>query len=84
MMQISRMNSLDPKDINLLARLQRDGQTSAQDLAEDLGMSASQISRRRQRLEAEGYITAYTARLDARRLGLNVQGFMLLQRPGRY
>lgn len=78
-MQISRMNSLDPKDINLLARLQRDGQTSAQDLAEDLGMSASQISRRRQRLEAEGYIMGTPCRLNPARLGLTVQAFIQIE-----
>ena len=70
------MSSLDPKDIRLLARLQKDAQVSAQDLADELGMSASQISRRRQRLEAEGYIQGYSARLDPARLGLTVQGFV--------
>ena len=67
---------LDSTDIALLAALQRDAQLTAQDLGEVLNLSASQAGRRRQRLESEGYITAYTARLDARRLGLNVQGFV--------
>ena len=41
-----------------------------------LHLSASQAGRRRQRLESEGYIQSYTARLDAAKLGLNVQGFI--------
>ena len=68
--------SCDDKDRALLAALQRDCTASAQQLSADLHLSASQISRRRQRLEAEGYIRGYAARLDARRVGLTVQGFV--------
>ena len=50
-------------------------QATAQDLSDMLHLSARQIGRRRQRLEAEGYIQGYRARLDAPRLGLSVQGF---------
>ncbi len=78
-MQNLRMTSLDPKDIKLLARLQRNGQIPAQDLAEELGMSASQISRRRQRLEAEGYILGTPCRLNPERLGLTVQAFIQVE-----
>ncbi len=73
------MAPLDPKDIKLLALLQRNGQTPAQDLADQLGMSASQISRRRQRLESEGYITGTPCRLNPVRLGLNVQAFIQVE-----
>lgn len=73
------MNLLDPKDIKLLSRLQKDGQVSAQDLANDLGMSASQISRRRQRLEADGYIIGTPCRLNPERLGLTVQAFIQIE-----
>ncbi|MCR9107790.1 Lrp/AsnC family transcriptional regulator [Marivita sp. XM-24bin2] len=73
------MSSLDPKDIRLLARLQKNCQIPAQDLAEDLGMSASQISRRRQRLEAEGYILGTPCRLNPERLGLTVQAFIQVE-----
>lgn len=78
-MHILRMNALDSKDIKLLAHLQRDSQASAQVLADDLGMSASQISRRRQRLEAEGYIVGTPSRLDPERLGLSVQAFIQVE-----
>ncbi len=41
-----------------------------------LNLSASQAGRRRQKLEVNGVIESYTARLDPRRLGLHVQGFV--------
>jgi len=67
---------LDTIDTRLLAALQSNAQATAQDLADLLNLSPSQAGRRRQRLEAEGYIDAYTARLNASKLGLNVQGFV--------
>jgi DNA-binding Lrp family transcriptional regulator len=56
--------------------LQKNAQLTAQQLGEMLNLSPSQAGRRRQRLEAEGYIKAYVARLAARPLGLTVQGFI--------
>ena len=73
------MNQLDSKDIHLLALLQQDGQKSALELSEMLGMSASQIGRRRQRLETEGIIKSYPCRLSPEKLGLNVQAFIQVQ-----
>lgn len=73
------MNQLDSKDIHLLALLQQDGQKSALELSETLGMSASQIGRRRQRLETEGFIKSYPCRLSPEKLGLNVQAFIQVQ-----
>ncbi len=73
------MGQLDSKDIRLLALLQKNGQTSALELSETLGMSASQIGRRRQRLEAEGYILGQPCRLNPAKLGLSVQAFIQIQ-----
>ncbi len=73
------MTNLDPTDIALLALLQKDAQLTSEKLGERLNLSASQIGRRRQKLEAEGYIESYRARLDARRLGLSVQAFVSVQ-----
>lgn len=67
---------LDSTDTRLLAALQRDAHLTAQELSELLHLSASQVGRRRQRLEAEGYIEGYHARLDAVKLGLAVQSFV--------
>lgn len=67
---------LDPTDTKLLAALQKNAHLTAQELGEQLNLSPSQAGRRRQRLESEGYIQSYTARLDAQKLGLLVQGFV--------
>ncbi|MGV8986838.1 MAG: Lrp/AsnC family transcriptional regulator [Cypionkella sp.] len=69
----------DPMDSKLLAALQAKGDLTAQDLGEILHLSASQAARRRQRLEAEGLITGYVARLDPEKLGLTVQAFVSVQ-----
>ena len=71
--------TLDTVDSRLLALLQRDAQLTSQDLGQALNLSASQAGRRRQRLEAEGYVTGYAARLDPGRLGLAVQAFIQVQ-----
>ncbi len=78
-MHKSLMQNLDPTDIALLTALQRDAQTTSEKLGEMLNLSASQIGRRRQRLEAEGLIRGYHAELDARRVGLAVQAFVSVQ-----
>lgn len=67
---------LDPMDLQLLAALQRDSTQTAQELGDTLNMSASQAGRRKQRLEAEGYIAGYRAYLSPEKVGLTVQGFI--------
>lgn len=67
---------IDDFDLRLLAALQADGRLGVQDLAERIGLSASQCSRRRARLEHSGLIRAYHADLDAERLGFGVLVFI--------
>ncbi|NRB04197.1 MAG: Lrp/AsnC family transcriptional regulator [Rhodobacteraceae bacterium] len=67
---------LDSVDLRLLEALQKDAHLSAQQLSTQLNLSASQVGRRRQRLEADGYIDGYIARLNPKRLGLAVQAFV--------
>lgn len=67
---------LDETDTRLLAALQKNAHLTAQELGDLLNLSPSQAGRRRQRLEAEGYIVGYSARLDPLKLGLHVQGFI--------
>lgn len=70
---------MDPLDARLLRELQRHGDTTALNLAQVLNLSPSQAARRRARLEADGLITGYEARLDPARLGLTVQAFVQVQ-----
>ncbi|MDZ4094771.1 MAG: Lrp/AsnC family transcriptional regulator [Paracoccaceae bacterium] len=67
---------LDAVDSRLLAEVQRNALLTAQDLGARLNLSASQAGRRRQRLEAEGYITGYRAELAPEKVGLGVQAFI--------
>jgi len=71
--------SLDRIDNLILALLQREGRISNAELAERVRLSPSACLRRIQRLEADGYITGYGARLDPLRLGLGLQAFVRLQ-----
>ncbi|TNC73481.1 Lrp/AsnC family transcriptional regulator [Rubellimicrobium roseum] len=66
-------------DTRLLAEVQRDAMVTSQELGDRIGLSASQAARRRQRLEAEGVIAGYQARLDPGRLGFGVQAFVQVQ-----
>jgi DNA-binding Lrp family transcriptional regulator len=69
---------LDPLDLKLLAALQDNGALTNQDLAGAVNLSASQCSRRRQRLEEAGIIRGYRADLDAARLGFTVTVFIFV------
>lgn len=64
---------MDRFDTAILAALQRDGALTNAALAERVGLSASQISRRRAALEAAGVIEGYAARLSAAKLGHGVR-----------
>jgi DNA-binding Lrp family transcriptional regulator len=71
---------MDSTDTRLLAALQKNAHLTAQQLGELLNLSPSQAGgHRRQKLESEGYIQGYSARLDPIRLGLMVQGFVQVQ-----
>ena len=71
--------ALDRIDLALLGLLQREGRLSNTDLAERVSLSPSATLRRVQRLEAEGVIAGYGARLDPLKLGLGLQAFVRLQ-----
>ncbi len=68
--------ALDGFDLRLLTLLQDNGSLSVQELADRVGLSASQCSRRRARLEQSGVIAGYNARLDSQRLGFGVTAFV--------
>ncbi|MGN6768346.1 MAG: Lrp/AsnC family transcriptional regulator [Rhizobiaceae bacterium] len=61
--------AIDGFDRKILALLQADARLTNNDLSERVNLSASQCSRRRQRLEEEGLIRGYRAVLDRDRLG---------------
>jgi len=67
---------MDTFDRKLLAALQDDGRLTNQELADRVGLSSSQCSRRRATLEAAGIIESYHAHLSAEALGLGVVVFV--------
>jgi DNA-binding Lrp family transcriptional regulator len=67
---------MDEFDIRLLNALQEDGRLTNNDLADRIGLSASQCSRRRAALEASGVIESYHAVLAAEAVGLDVLVFI--------
>lgn len=67
---------LDRIDRKILAFLQTRGRASNLELAEAIGLSAAQCHRRHRRLEEQGFIAGYAARLDAVRLNLGVIAFI--------
>lgn len=66
----------DEFDRRLLKRLQIQGNATNADLAQASGMSVSQAGRRRVRLETEGVIESYRARLSQAALGLEIQAMI--------
>lgn len=69
------MIPIDAFDLKILAALQDDGRLTNQQLADVAGLSASQCSRRRMRLE-ETVISGYHADLSAEALGFGVIAFI--------
>ena len=67
--------TIDRYDLALLDALQRKGNATNATLGEQIRLSASQISRRIQRLEEDGIISGYVALLDPAALGLGVTAF---------
>lgn len=70
------MISLDRYEIAMLGVLQHDGRRTITDLAADVGLSATPCTRRFERLLQTGIIRAIVARLDRRKLGLEVEVFV--------
>jgi len=70
---------IDDMDKRLLSALQTNAHLTAQELGEILNLSPSQAGRRRQRLEIEGYISHYRARIEPERVGLSIQAFVQVQ-----
>lgn len=63
------IRTLDRIDIKLLKLLQKDARTSMTDLAEKVSLSVTPCTERIRRLERDGFITGYHARLNPHALG---------------
>jgi Lrp/AsnC family leucine-responsive transcriptional regulator len=70
------MIDLDRTDKKILDILQRQGRISMTDLAEQIGLSTSPCSERVRRMEREGVITGYHARVDPKAIGKTLLVFI--------
>lgn len=68
--------SLDAVDARIVAALQANGRLTNVELAARVGLSPSPCLRRVKRLERDGYIEAYRAMLQRRRVGLGLTVFL--------
>lgn len=66
----------DSAERDILRILQTEGRLTNVELAERIGLSESPCFRRVKRLEESGVIKGYSARLDQRRLGMQVTAFV--------
>jgi Lrp/AsnC family leucine-responsive transcriptional regulator len=70
------MPELDRIDRKILDLLQRQGRVSMTELAEHIGLSASPCAERVKRMERDGVITGYHARIDPPALGAKLLVFV--------
>jgi Lrp/AsnC family leucine-responsive transcriptional regulator len=70
------MKDLDPFDVEILTTLQDDGRASMAEIGEKIGLSASAVTRRLEKLEADRVILGYAALLNHKALGLKMTAFV--------
>jgi len=70
------VTDLDLTDRKILIELQADGRISNTDLSRKVGLSESPCLRRVRNLEEDGLIAGYSARLDHRKLGLEMVAYV--------
>jgi Lrp/AsnC family leucine-responsive transcriptional regulator len=73
---INGARRLDQIDVAILAELQREGRISNVTLAQRVGLSPTPCMERVRRLERQGYISGYSARLNPRLLGASLLVFV--------
>ncbi|MGP1358073.1 Lrp/AsnC family transcriptional regulator [Roseicyclus sp.] len=70
---------MDRIDTRIVAHLQEDGRLSITELAARVGLTPTPCARRVQRLEEEGVITGYGARIDAAKVGYPLTVFIFVE-----
>ena len=73
----------DPIDRRIVALLQQNARRSFQDIGEHVGLSAPAVKRRVDRLERDGVVTGYTARVDPEAFGWTTHAVVALYCEGR-
>jgi Lrp/AsnC family transcriptional regulator, leucine-responsive regulatory protein len=68
--------TLNPIDYNLIDLLQKNARITQSEMATAVGLSQPAVAERLRKLEQEGVITGYVARVNARRLGKDITAFI--------
>ncbi|VWX63207.1 leucine-responsive regulatory protein [Burkholderiales bacterium 8X] len=74
--EVDREHELDRLDLRILMALQQDGRITNLKLAESIGLSATAVLARVQRLTRDAYILGYEARLNPLKLGAGMLVFV--------
>lgn len=69
-------NGLDAIDRRILSLLQDNAKMSQAEVAKEVGLTAPSVNERIRKLERAGYIRAYVAILDERKLGHDITAFV--------
>jgi Lrp/AsnC family transcriptional regulator, leucine-responsive regulatory protein len=70
------MKTLDPLDVEILTILQGNGRAGMAEIGEEIGLSASAVTRRLEKLEGDRIILGYTALLNQKAVGLTMTAFV--------
>lgn len=68
--------TLNPIDYKIIDLLQRNARMTQSEIAASVGLSQPAVAERMRKLEQEGVITAYAARVDSRKLGKDITAFI--------
>ncbi|WP_022836172.1 Lrp/AsnC family transcriptional regulator [Salisaeta longa] len=75
-------HQIDEIDAQILRLLQREGRMNRSTVAEHVNLSVSAVSERMRKLEDRGVIASYHAVVDAKRLHLDITGFIRVSVDG--
>lgn len=71
-MNEKKKKNLNHTELKLISELMKNSHRSDRELAREIGVSQPTVSRMRERLEKEGYITEYTAIPDFNKIGYHL------------
>jgi Lrp/AsnC family leucine-responsive transcriptional regulator len=75
---VNTLQQLDEIDITIIEILQKNGRTRRNDLAQAVDLSIPSISERLRKLEANGFISGYTAIIDPKKAGKDITAFIVV------
>ncbi len=76
------MERIDDTDVRILELLQENGRIKRSRIAEEVGLSVPTVSDRMRKLSERGVVTAYSARLDPKRLHIDITAFVRVRIDG--